>query len=82
MMATWVQDGGFGVVIGEPSSNSPSAFGDMLVMTLPYTNIQMRVSYSKFLRPDTDADQRTLWPDIPMEPHLALETAVEFFGAE
>jgi len=31
------------------------------------------------LRPDVNADQQTLVPDIPVAAHLALEAALEFF---
>ena len=78
MMAVWVQDGGFGSVIGEPSSNSPSAFGDMLNFELPIARLGVNVSYTRFLRPNPDADQETLWPDIIMPARDAFYVAVEY----
>jgi hypothetical protein len=79
-MAVWVQDGDFGIIIGEPSSNAPSAFGDMLNFTLPRTRIDVRVSYSRFVRPDVDADQATLVPDIAVPSDQALEAALAYFN--
>jgi hypothetical protein len=78
MMAYWAQDGGFGNIIGAPSRNAPSSFGDMLFFTLPYSGLQARVSHVQFLRPDTAADQSTLWPDIMADPADALDVAIEF----
>ena len=80
MTATWIQDGGLGVVIGEPSTNAPSAFGDSIFFVLPHSRMQLSVSYSRFVRPDTQADQTTLWPDIPVDQSLAMEAALEFFA--
>ena len=77
-MATWAQDGNLGNVIGEPSVNAPSSFGDMIVYTLPTSRIPLRISYTKFLRPDASADQTTLWPDIMVPAEDALDVAIEF----
>lgn len=62
MMAAWIQDGRLGNIVGEPSSNAPSPFGDMLNFTLPYSQFRVPISYTRFLRPDTHADQNTLGP--------------------
>ena len=78
MMAYWAQDGGFGNIIGTPSRNSPTAFGDMLTFTLPYSGLEVRVSHAQFLRPDPRADQTTLWPDILVDPADALDVALEY----
>lgn len=78
MMATWVQDGNFGNIIGAPSRNAPSAFGDVLFFSLPYTGLGVSVSYVRWLRPDANADQYTLWPDIMVDPADALEVAIEY----
>jgi len=77
-MAYWVQDGGFGNIVGAPSINAPSSFGDMLFFNLPYTGLQVRVSHALFLRPDANADQSVLWPDIMVDPADALEVAIEY----
>jgi hypothetical protein len=73
-----VQDGGFGNVIGSPSRNAPSPFGDMSSFTLPYSGLVASVSHARFLRPDTTADQSTLWPDIIVDPADALDVAIEY----
>jgi len=78
MFAVWVQDGGFGNVVGGISSNAPSAFGDMLRFELPYSGLVVRVSHARFLRPDAAADQAVLMPDIFVDPVEALDVALEY----
>lgn len=79
MLAVWVQDGKLGTVIGYPSANSPSAYGDVLSFQLKNSGIKGQVSYKRWLRPDTNADQRILHPDIlvPVGGD-ALQTAINF----
>ena len=78
MFGICVQDGEFGKIIGKPSANAPSVFGDMLFFKLPISEIDVTVSYKKFLRPDANADQNTLMPDIVVPAEEALERAVEY----
>jgi hypothetical protein len=78
MMALWVRDGGFGNVIGSPSSQAPTAFGNILNFRLPYTGFSGFISYVQFLRPDANADPAILQPDIVVDPAEALEFALEY----
>jgi len=81
MMGVWVQDGGFGNIIGSPSSNSPTNFGDWGgSLDLPYSRTYVSfISFTRWLRPDEDADPVTLWPDIMVSPgEDALDAALEF----
>jgi C-terminal processing protease CtpA/Prc len=78
MLGVWVQDGKLGNIIGEPSSNSPSMFGDMLVVSLPKSNISLAISYSRFTRPDRHANQDILLPDIVVPADEALDIALEY----
>jgi len=78
MMAYLVQDGGFGNIVGAPTRNAPTSFGDMLFFNLPYTGLQSWVSHARFLRPDANADQSVLWPDIMTDPANALEAAIAY----
>ena len=64
MLGVWVQDGGLGTVIGRPSSNAPSSYGDILYFTLNNIGTQGTVSHIQWQRPDTGADQATLVPDV------------------
>ena len=78
MFAFWVQDGGFGNIIGSPSRNAPNCFGNMVRLTLPYSELVISVSYSHFTRPDAGADPNVLWPDIMVDPAEALYVAIEY----
>jgi len=77
-MATWVQDGGFGNIIGSPSRNAPTSFGDTVWYTLPYSGIGGSTSFWQWLRPDENANPTVLMPDILVHPGEALEVALEY----
>jgi hypothetical protein len=78
MLATWVQDGNFGNVIGSPSSNSPSCFGDMTFYYLKTSKILGGLSRKYFKRPEVTADPATLKPDIEIDPGNAMDAALEY----
>lgn len=77
MLAVWVQDGKLGRVVGYPSANAPTAFGDILNFTLPRTGVEVIISHKQFQRPDANANQTTLTPDV-LVPYGedALQTAL------
>lgn len=64
MLCVWVQDGKLGRIVGQGSSNSPSAYGDILPFQLPNTKFNGWVSFKRWTRPDTEADQKQLQPDV------------------
>lgn len=79
MLAAFAQDGKLGKVIGYPSANSPSCYGDVLSFQLRNSGIKGQVSYKRWLRPNANADQHMLHPDIlvPIGGD-ALQTAINF----
>ena len=81
MLAVWVQDGKLGRVVGYPSANAPTSFGDILTYTLPRTGVEVVMSHKQFQRPDANADQTTLTPDV-LVPYGedALPVALSLFG--
>ncbi len=81
MLAVWVQDGKLGRVVGYPSANAPTSFGDILNYTLPRTGVEAIMSHKQFQRPDADANQTTLTPDV-LVPYGedALTTALALLG--
>ncbi|APC40090.1 S41 family peptidase [Clostridium estertheticum] len=65
MLATWVKDGKLGTIVGQPSSNMPSSFGDVLGFQLDNSKLQGQISFKKWIRPDkTKEAERVLEPDI------------------
>ena len=80
MMCVYVRDGKLGTLIGEPSSNLPSMYGDILYFALPNSHIYGTVSHKKFVRPDETNDERMLIPDIQTSSEDAYEAAVEYLN--
>jgi len=78
MMAYWIQDGNFGNIVGAPSRNAPTSFGEMLPFVLPYSGLEAMISHTLFLRPDTTANQSIVLPDILVDPADALDVALEY----
>lgn len=65
MFAVVIKDNEFGTIIGEPTGNAPSCYGDALEFRMPKTQIDFRVSYKYFMRPEPDAGTKPyLNPDI------------------
>ncbi|GHU58480.1 hypothetical protein FACS1894133_3310 [Clostridia bacterium] len=73
MLGVWVQDGKLGKVIGDISYNSPSNFGDIKIFNTPF---YYAVSCKKFLRPNVNASQDELVPDIRCTADEALDIAL------
>ena len=78
LFASLIQDGSLGYLIGEPSVQSPSMFGDMLSVYLPKSSFYIPISHLRVNRADANADQLTLWPDIIVPYSEALYVALEF----
>lgn len=78
-LVIWVQDGKLGKIIGKPSINSPSCYGDSLDFKLTNTGIQCFVSHKFFSRPDEKADPVILHPDILVpDGDDSLQTALKY----
>lgn len=78
MFAVWVADGGFGNIVGEPSRNAVSDFGDTLSLRLPQSGLNLGVSHKRFLRPDSNADPDIVMPDIMVDSKKAFDHALDF----
>ncbi|MFU8796323.1 MAG: S41 family peptidase, partial [Dehalococcoidia bacterium] len=64
-------DNNLGTVIGEPTGNAPSSFGDMISFQLPNSGFVLGVSYKYFTRPDPANDpEDSLYPDILVKKTL------------
>ena len=82
MLCVFVRDGKLGALIGEPSSNMPNCYGDVIYVTLENSQIQANASHRRFFRPDSDNNERMLVPDIETTSAEAYDAAVEFLGAK
>lgn len=80
-LASMVQDGKLGIIIGTPSSNAPTCYGDILSYTLPNNNIDVSISFKRFSRPDKNANQNTLVPDLVTGFDVdSLKVALDYLG--
>ncbi len=78
MMCVYVRDGKLGTLIGEPSSNMPNAYGDILYFVLPNSHLYGTVSHKQFIRPDETNSERMLVPEIQTTSEDAYEAAVKY----
>lgn len=63
--ATTFKDNKIGTLIGEPTGNAPTSYGDILMFQLPNSKFNMSISYKKFFRVDRSKDdEQYLEPDI------------------
>ncbi len=81
MLAVWVQDGHLGKIIGQPSGNSPSSYGDIIRFQLNNSRLFGSVSHKQWIRPDiTKTNQNELIPDIVVPNDKdALNIAINSF---
>lgn len=78
MMCVYVRDGKLGTLIGEPSSNMPNAYGDILYFVLPNSHLYGTVSHKQFIRPDKTNNERMLVPEIQTTSEDAYDAAVKY----
>lgn len=63
--AVTFKDNNIGTIIGEPTGNQPSSYGDALSFQLPNSRYMFQVSHKKWVRPNTDNDpEEALAPDV------------------
>jgi hypothetical protein len=65
--AVIVKDNGLGTILGEPTGNAPSSYGDSPSFQLPNTGFTFSISHKKWVRPNPRNDpEDALYPDIPV----------------
>lgn len=69
-VAALVQDFGFGVVLGEETSDLATTYGAMERFVLPRTGIEVGYPKAQIVRPSGDLALRGVVPDIPIETPL------------
>lgn len=67
-----IQDNNLGKIIGEPSSNKPESYGDILYFHLPNSKIQLCISFKKWYRIDQTKKDLLIEPNIPCPPQEAV----------
>lgn len=82
MLCVWVRDGKLGKIVGEPSTNEPNSYGDILMFQLENSGLVMSVSYKKFTRPDSSNNEDMLVPDVQTSSEDAYDKAVELLNRQ
>ena len=77
--ATCVSDAHLGILVGEPSSNSPSSYGDNYYFSLKNSGLSGSISHKYFMRNDTSKNNELLLKmDISTDPKFAMEEAKKY----
>ena len=70
-----IKDNGLGTIIGEPTGNAPSSYGDVPTFQMPNTGFSFTVSHKRFVRPNPDNDPAdALYPDVPV--HTTIDDII------
>lgn len=77
-----MRDGKLGKIVGEPSTNKPNSYGDILMFQLENSGLVMSVSYKKFTRPDSSNNEDMLVPDVQTSSEDAYDKAVELLNRQ
>ena len=81
MFSVTLQDNNIAKVIGEPSSNSPCSYGDVINFCLPNSKLLLKTSYKKFIRPDTAvANESIQRVDYNVKSNEALDMFYEIIS--
>ncbi len=66
LFAVILRDNDLCRVIGQPSGNKPSCYGESLIFQMPNSKLVFTLTYKKFTRPDASKnDEEALIPDYP-----------------
>lgn len=76
MLLVYVRDGKLGRIVGEPSSNKPNSFGDIIGFSLENSHLYGYVSHKMFSRPNSRIVENMLIPDVICMPENAMEEAL------
>lgn len=85
-------DSGIGTLIGEPSGNAPSSYGDILFFQLENSKLLYNISYTQWIRPDEETRyEDALYPDYEVKytiedyinkKDLPMEKAIELIKSQ
>lgn len=77
--AVVLKDNGLATVVGEPTGNMPTSYGDTLRFKLNNSGIHANIAFKKWHRPNEQADDEdSLYPDVLIPAQLDGDAALEF----
>lgn len=78
IFAIMLRDNGLCKIVGEPSGNRPSSYGDVKLFVMPESGLIISTTYKAFWRPDSTLDdEEALWPDYFVDSDFAYNQVVE-----
>lgn len=51
-------------IVGEPTGGKPSSYGNVIRFKMPNSKIKFSLSTKKFIRPNENIDEDSLYPDV------------------
>lgn len=79
MFSVLLKDNKLAKIIGEPNSNVPSAYGDVIEFKLPNSKLILRTTFKKFIRPNKD-DKNDIITDYIVSADNAFKTFYNLIG--
>lgn len=73
MFAEHIKANQLGTLIGEAPGNTPSAYGDIAMFSLPNSGIYVQISTKEFFQADKEATENLVTPDISCDSEEAME---------
>ena len=77
LFAEFIQDNGFGKVVGEPCGSMPDHYGDVVVFQTPNSILSFQISSKHFERIDTAKSDEPIVPNIECPANKALDEVIE-----
>ncbi len=77
MLTAIFKDNDMGLIYGEPIGNKPSMYGDILQYQLPNSKFPIQLTYKFFTRPNGVTTDKTIMPDVLVNPSEAYLKIVE-----
>ena len=74
--AAVVKDFGLGTIVGEETGGLPTHVGNSVILTLPETGLELRVSSMYFVRPGDFDDGRGVLPDCEVVAQEAMQAVL------
>lgn len=77
--AVVLKDNNFATIIGEPTGNMPTSYGDTLRFQMNNSGIYVNMAFKKWYRPDEQADDEdSVYPDVLIPAQLDADTVLKY----
>lgn len=80
--AMLISDNNLGMIVGEPSGNKPTSYGDIATFKLKNSGLVMSVSTKKWYRVDETITDELIEPDIKCNSEQAFQVLVDYLNEQ